>query len=539
MGRDMRGTLRSSGARNPHEPHRGLVYLALPAGALPALAFPAPSLWWLGYGALVPWLLLARSAASPRRAALTGWLGGTGYMLAIHHWLLPSLHIFIFVLAALLGALWAPWGWLVWRLLRGRPGAKRLAGALALLPSGWLAVELVRSWDQLGGPWGLLGASQWQVTPALRLVSVGGVWLVGFLLVAVNTALAALLAAPAARRAAAAALLAAAAVMGAAWAWVPVPARSGGLRVAVVQPGQITWPRPRLARSEELTSGLRRQRPDLVVWGESSVGYDLSLHPAVRRHIASLAARVGADVLVNVDAPRSVRPGRYKSSVLVGPRGLTGQRYDKTRLVPFGEYVPFRSFLGWATSVGQAAKTDRRRGDGPVMMKSGGVRFGPLICFETAFPDMGRQLVRDGAQLLVAQSSTSSFQHSWAPQQHASLAALRAAETGRPVVHATLTGVSAVYGAGGVPVGHWLGTGASAGGGTTAVYDVPLASGGTLYVRFGDWVAGAAMAALAVFAVRECARALRARGGRREESVVGSSSSRQEALNSSQEERRP
>ena len=58
---------------------------------------------------------------------------------------------------------------------------------------------------------------------------------------------------------------------------------------------------------------------------------------------------------------------------------------------------------------------------------------------------MSRHLAGTGAQMLVAQSSTSSFQDSWAPAQHASLAALRAAETWRPMVHATLTGISAVY----------------------------------------------------------------------------------------------
>ncbi|NEB74553.1 apolipoprotein N-acyltransferase, partial [Streptomyces sp. SID14478] len=172
---------------------------ALSAGALPALAFPAPSLWWWAYVALVPWMLLARSADTPRRAALDGWLGGLGFMLAVHHWLLPSLHVFTVVIAALLGALWAPWGWLVRRLLHGAASAGQAAAALVAVPSGWLMVELVRSWQGLGGPWGLLGSSQWQVVPALRLASVGGVWLVSLLVVAVNTGITVLVVARGAR----------------------------------------------------------------------------------------------------------------------------------------------------------------------------------------------------------------------------------------------------------------------------------------------------------------------------------------------------
>ncbi|SPE47851.1 Apolipoprotein N-acyltransferase [Streptomyces netropsis] len=484
---------------------------ALLAGALPALAFPAPALWWLAYVALVPWLLIVASAATPRRAALDGWFGGAGFLLAVHHWLLPSLHVFILVLSALLGLLWAPWGVLVRRLLGGDPGPGRAVAALVLVPSGWLMVELVRSWEYLGGPWGLLGASQWQVAPALRVASVGGVWLVGFLLVAVNTAVAALLSAPRARAAGAAGVLACAVAVAGVWAWAPLPERAGTVRIALVQPGVIAGdhsPQRRFDREEELTRRLAGRRVDLVVWGESSVGHDLDRRPGLRKRLAALSRAVGAPLLVNVDAQRSDRPGIFKSSVLIGPDGPTGDRYDKTRLVPFGEYIPARSLLGWATSVGKAAAEDRRRGDGPVVMRLPGAEgplIGPLVCFETAFPDMSRRLVRDGARLIVAQSATSTFQHSWAPGQHASLAALRAAETWRPMVHATLTGVSTVADARGRQIGGRLGTDRSA----FAVHDVPLARGTSPYVRFGDWVVYGSLAALGVFCATEGARGLR------------------------------
>ncbi|MFF9689694.1 apolipoprotein N-acyltransferase [Streptomyces sp. NPDC014623] len=487
---------------------------ALCAGALPALAFPAPSLSWFAHVALVPWLLLIRSAPTGRRAALDGWLGGTGFMLAVHHWLMPSLHVFIVVLAALLGLLWAPWGLLVDRFLGGSPSARRSVAAVAVVPSGWLMIELVRSWEGLGGPWGLLGASQWDVPLALRTASVGGIWLVGLGVVAVNTAVALLLAVPTGRRAAGACLIAGAVGVGATAVWAPRPQEAGSVRIAVVQPGVVDGPgsvERRFARSEELTRGLAGQDVELVVWGESSVGVDLSRDRERAERIAALSRLVEADVLVNMDARRTDGPGRagiFKSAVLVGPEGLTGDRYDKMRLVPFGEYVPARALLGWATSVGKAAGEDRMRGSGPVVMNlPDGLRVGPLVCFESAFPDMSRQLTSDGAGLLVAQSSTSTFQHSWAPAQHASLAALRAAETGRPMVHATLTGVSTVYGPRGERVGTPLGTDVSG----AAVYDVPLARGTTLYVRLGAWPVYGASAVLAACMGAAGLRSLRRR----------------------------
>ncbi|GGL88211.1 apolipoprotein N-acyltransferase [Streptomyces fumigatiscleroticus] len=478
------------------------------AGALPVLAYPAPSLWWLAPVALVPWLLLLRSAPGGRRAAYDGWCGGSAFMLAMHHWLLPNLHVFTFVIAALLGALWIPWGLLVRRLLGGTPSRPRIAAALAVLPSGWLAVELVRSWQGLGGPWGMLGASQWQVAPALRLASVGGVWLLSFLVVAVNVAVAVLVGVRRARLPAVAGLVATAAATSAVWVWSPRPDTDGTVAVAVVQPGVVAGPDRRFDHEERLTRSLAGRHVDLVVWGESSVGYDLTARPDLARRLAALSRETGAAVLVNVDARRSDRPGIYKSSVLVGPDGLTGDRYDKMRLVPFGEYVPARSLLGWATSVGEAAGEDRRRGTRQVVMDVGhGLRVGPMVCFESAFPDMSRHLARQGAEVLLAQSSTSTFQHSWAPAQHASLAALRAAETGRPMVHATLTGVSAVYGPDGHRLGAWLGTDAD----TARVYDVPLAHGTTPYVRFGDWPVHAALLVLAAWCAAAAVGALRVR----------------------------
>ncbi|QNP73961.1 apolipoprotein N-acyltransferase [Streptomyces roseirectus] len=501
--------------------------LAVLAGALPVLAFPAPSLWWWAYGALVPWLLLVRTAPSGRRALYEGWAGGFGFMLGMHHWLLPSLNVFTFVIAGLLGALWAPWGWVVRRLLGGeydrRPGRKEAAVALVVLPSGWLAVELVRSWQGLGGPWGMLGASQWEVGPALRLASVGGVWLLTLLVVAVNTAVALLVAAsvpcasadrasasrtsddltpvdptPSPRPLALAALLALAVLTVAVSVAAPRPETTGRARIALVQAGVVDGPDRRFEREERLTRELVGQDVDLIVWGESSVGYDLKDRPDLAKRLAALAGATGADLLVNVDARRSDRPGIYKSSILVGPDGPTGDRYDKMRLVPFGEYIPARSLLGWATSVGKAAGEDRRRGTAQTVMEAGPeLRFGPMICFETAFPDMSRNLARKGVDLLVAQSSTSSFQHSWAPAQHASLAALRAAETGRTFVHATLTGDSVVHGPDGRRIGRALGTSVSG----TAVYEVPLSDSLTVYDRYGDWAVYAALLALAGYAV--------------------------------------
>src|SRR2546423_8499354 len=150
----------------------------------------------------------------------------------------------------------------------------------------------------------LLGASQWQVRPALRLASVGGVWLLSILVVAVNTAVAALVALPGTRTVAVASLLVVALLVWGVWSWAPLPPRTGSVRIAIVQTGVINGPSERFDKGVQLTRQLVGLRPDLVVWGESSVGFDLSVHPELTARLTALSRQVGADLLVNVDAKR-------------------------------------------------------------------------------------------------------------------------------------------------------------------------------------------------------------------------------------------
>ena len=202
-------------------------------------------------------------------------------------------------------------------------------------------------------------------------------------------------------------------------------------------PGAIAPAEQRFDAAEAITRDLPPGHYDLVVWGESSVGLDLDRRPDLLARLRRLSPAEGSDLLVNVDA-LDASGAIHKTSVLIGPDGVVS-RYERMRLVPFGEYIPFRRALGWLPSITRAAPEDRARGQGLVVMRADGIRFTPLVCFESAFPDMSRRAALDRARLVVVQSATTTFQGSWAPDQHASLAAVRAVETGRPVVHATLS----------------------------------------------------------------------------------------------------
>ena len=469
---------------------------ALVVGALPALAFPAPSWWWLAWVGVVPLLLVVRAAPTPLEGGVRAWCGLGGFVLATQYWLAPSAGPMLLVMAGLIGVFWVPWGWAAHRLLCPPVDARRMLAAVIVLPSAWVMAEAVRSWQSLGGPWALLGASQWNQPATLASASLGGVWLTGFLLAAANTAIAGMILHRRARgRVLGLAVAAACALVGPLWFAVGPAAPAGPtVRVALVQPGRIDDAAARLAAGETLTATLAGPRTNLVVWGESSVGVDLATHPRTVADLAELARRAGSDLLVNVDAPAPTG-GIYKSSVLIGPTGSLGT-YQKVRLVPFGEYVPLRPVLGWVSYFTKAAGQDRRRGGGPVVLHAGSLAIGPLISYEATFSDLPRREVQLGAQLLVYQSSTSTFQGSWAQPQLASQAAVHAVEVGRAAVHAGLSGDSAAFDARGRKLA-WCPSGYR---GVTVV-EVPLGSVTTGYQRLGDWVLGLAFSVLAAAGV--------------------------------------
>ncbi|MFZ0834826.1 MAG: apolipoprotein N-acyltransferase, partial [Mycobacterium sp.] len=382
---------------------------ALLLGALPALAFPAPSCWWLAWFGVVPLMLAVRAAPSSWEGSVRAWFGLGGFVLATQYWLLPSAGPLLVGMAALVGVLWVPWGWATHRLLAAPVTGSRVLAATLVLPSLWVLGEAARSWQSLGGPWALLGASQWNQPVTLASASLGGVWLASFLIVAANTALAGAALHPAwAGRVSAPAIAFVCAAAGPAWfVWGPSPAAGPTVRVALVQPGDIKDSNARRQAGELITDELEGQHVNLVVWGESSVGVDLADHPDILADLTDLSRRLDTYLLVNVDA-RAPTGGIYKSSVLIGADGVQGT-YRKTRLVPFGEYVPLRRLLGPIARHTKAAAEDRRRGSGPVVLDAGSLAVAPLISYEATFSDLPRRAVQQGAELLAYQSSTSTF----------------------------------------------------------------------------------------------------------------------------------
>jgi len=493
--------------------------LMLLLGALLILAFPAPNLEWLAWFGLVPGLVLIVRSPTAREGGIRAWWLGAGYLIAALYWMAPEIGPAVLLVGAVFGVLWVPFGVAAWKLLRPPLTWPRALAALVVVPSCWLLTEWLRSWQALGGPWAVLGASQWQHPAVLALAAVGGVWLVSFALVMTNVAI--VLVIEALPRLSGTTLRPGLALLGAtvalasvgagplAFALTPASPAVRYATVAMVQPGMISNTSLRVHASQALTAELSRGgtlsgvRPDLIVWGESSIPVDLTLakNRAQLLQLEQLAARDGADILVSQDATPPGK-GHEKWAVLVGPSGIKGI-YIKTRLVPFGEYIPFRQQLGWLTKISRAAASNMIPGTGahllyPTDRTGKPLPIGVLICFESAFPDMARVDTDKGAQLIVYQSATSTFQGTWGPDQHASLAAVRAAETGRPAVQAALTGVTVAFDARGRLLA-WMGQ--SQHGVVTVRLGLPAVSAKTFYDQAGDYVPWSALAIVVLAAL--------------------------------------
>jgi apolipoprotein N-acyltransferase len=484
----------------------------LVGGVVAILVFPVPSLSYVAWFGLLPAMALFTRSPSTREAVARGWWFGAGYIIAMLYWLAPEIGPGLILVGAVFGCTYAPFAVSVYKLLRPPVAWRRFLLALVVVPACWVVPEWIRSYQGVGGPWDLYGTSQWQHPAVLALAAVGGVWLVSVALVMANVGLFVCLMAALSRRAwlSVASLVAFLVVAGAgpvAFALTPPFTAVRSVTVDLVQPGIVKNSGLQGNASEELTADLSQQgslrgkKPDLIVWGESSIGEDLTLPSshALLAQIEALSAREGAEILVNQDA---TPPGKSheKWGVLVSPSGIKGI-YIKTRLVPFGEYIPFRQELGWLTAISKAAGANMTPGTGAHLLhavsRSGQpLPIGVLTCFESAFPDMSRVDADLGAQLIVYQSSTATFQGTWGPEQQASLAALRAAETGRPVVQASLTGDSVAFDARGRQQA-WVGQ--SFHGVAPVTLALPSGSARTFYDQHGDYVmwAGVAVAGAA------------------------------------------
>jgi apolipoprotein N-acyltransferase len=438
------------------------------------LSFPSPlgaGLWFLAWGAWVPLLvrIAARSELTLRQAFLLGlglalaffygsfsWLafpivhyGGVPAPVAYALLLIPACVLSLFFAAFLRLVHWGSARW-------GRRG-------IFLAPLFWVALEWARARLTRHG-WNLFGYSQASVPELIQIARYTGVLGVSFLLL-LTSALGAFLA----RR-----LTTLRARMGAALS-VPllllglvfligkamrpeerVSSDTPALDVFAVQPvipvagGGAGWQTPDVLESlnrhvrlseRVLVEGNEEESPRLLIWPESPMNLSLDEDEAIAAYLAEFTRRHQVYLLLN-HLGKSAR-GWHNSATVLSPRGERIAEYHKIRLLEFGEYVPGRRFLPFLRKI-PALAGDFIPGQEYTVAAVGPARVGTFICFESAFPEIPRALVRRGATVLVNISNDGWFGPTAGARQHLQHAVLRAVEMERPIIRVTNSGITAL-----------------------------------------------------------------------------------------------
>ena len=485
--------------RRPSRPTLIRCGAAAGTGVLCALSRPPLDLGPLAAIALVPLFVVWRDRG-PRASAGYAFLAGVVYYTLLCSWIWYFGAIAIVPFVAACAGYWAAAGALVgWLRTRG------LANPF-LTAAIWVVADTAVARFPFGGlSWGELGYAFHNVVSARAVASAGGVTLVTFLAVALNGFVADLMPRAsrprgrtrktARRRAQVLAYAGLATIV-----LMVVTARAvrvdphvvKTLHIATVQGNNLNRD---LTAAEEDARYLPNSHfklasqihdpVNLIVFPESSMDADPRTDPYIHSQLAGFAREHNAWVLANatVDAdPEGERA--LNLNVLFAPDGSIAGTYAKRHLVPFGEYVPFRKELeSWISELNKVPR-DFARGDRPGLFDVDGVKVGNLICFESAFGYQVRPLVHDGAEVLVVSTNNRSYRRSANSAQHLALSQMRAAETGRPVVQAAISGISAVIDANGNVHDR------------THLFDravvettIGATTGQTLYVRWGEWAA--------------------------------------------------
>ena len=435
------------------------LFLAAASGVLLALSFPKfghPAFGWI---ALAPLLLALLSGVSLRRAFALGlttgliYFGGTLYwmtgVMAVYGGLPPAvagLINFAFVAyVALFPSLFA----VVMRRLFLAHGTRALIAA----PLVWTTTELGRAYLFTGFPWVLLGYSQATVLPIAQVASLVGVFGVSALVASVS---AALVGVAAGRKYVPAAAVFA--VVAALALWGSVRERRGELtrtgqpiRVGLIQ-GNVDqgqkWNRASASAIFGEYLNMTRQAigrgAALVVWPESSTPFFFEQDRAAADELRSVARQAHVSILLGSDQIEPGTPRKYyNAAFLVRADGTTGGVYRKIHLVPWGEYVPLKRWLFFVSPLVEAV-ADFSAGTAAVLLPLDGHLVSTSICYEIIYPDLVRQFVRGGSELLTAITNDAWFGRTSAPYQHFEQASMRAIEEGRYLVRSANTGVSGI-----------------------------------------------------------------------------------------------
>lgn len=490
--------------------------LAAVAGVLFALAFPDYSQAWLSFVSFTPLLVALLRVRGNWSAFGLGWFSQTIAWLVMVPWVVRVMThyggvpravgvLLCIAMAAILGLYGGLFGWIVYRLRLSTGFHRWLA-----VPLAWAVAEYARTYLLSGFPWNLLATSVVDYTSFAQFSRVAGPYLVGAMIVFPSVVLAWLITQRVPSIARVLVIGGSLIVIGVWWAsglvatkLITRPSGTPPATAALLQPNiaqEMRWDQENALRIYKQMIAMTERAADagatVVIWPESTVPLAFSSNDFFKNDIERISRDRKIDIILGSVAEDREQADRIWNSAFLVSNGKTAARYDKIRLVPFGEYVPLRKVLFFAEKLVHAVgEFSFGSNDKPLQ---GLFSYGPAICYEIVFPQVTRTQVKNGADVLVTITNDAWFDGSSAPRQHLNQARLRAIETDRYVLRAATTGISAFID----PAGQ-------------IVEELPMNRAGiiyasfqprrstTPYVKLGDWFAWLAIlvSALAIVVI--------------------------------------
>jgi len=436
-------------------------------GALAGLAYPRFDLWYLTYLGL-PLVLLAIHRLGLFRSLWVGTIAGTAFYCTQLTWISlylgPVPLIALSIMEGLFFGIGAVGISLAWRFIDQRNLGRQAAFfTAAIIATIWVGREYLSGHFPFSGfPWARIGVSQAN-TPLANLVywvDIAGLsWLIVYVCALLTLRF---IQAPAsgsglAKRAKNYAPVAAAGLvlyLAAVATVIPTAAEAGTMNIAAAQgnanaglfavnpPGSILLKHIQASRKLLATNHIPI---DVMVWPENASDLDPISMPRIHDVLNNFVKDELHGTLIF--GTKTIRDSKlYNEVVQWTPTGGAVDWYDKKIPVPFGEYVPNRSFfMALAPSLIGMIVWDMSPGTRDGIFETPKGKLGSLICFEVVFDELSADLVDGGAEALLVQTNNSDFGHSDETFQQVAVSRLRAIETGRSVVAVSTVGVSAIY----------------------------------------------------------------------------------------------
>ena len=420
------------------------VILSILAASLLSLSLSSFDLWLFAWFGFIP-LFIALENKSLFRSFIIGYLCGIIFWSLTIYWLIHVTLLGQVVLILYLAFYFGIFACVVYLFRFLLPNV-----FLFFIPCTWVLLEYLRSYLFTGFPWAQVGFSQYKNLPIIQIADITGSWGVSFLVVLTNLVFYSVLR----KRLGLRILLICASILFLfliygfnKLSYKPdLCSDKGLLKVSVVQgniPQDLKWDKRAAAEILnsylELTKVAAKDGSSLIVWPEASVPalWGEESADAQFSQVFSLAGQLNTNLLVGAVS----RSGEayFNSALFIDNLGHPVRIYNKLHLVPFGEYVPFKSTFPFLQTIAPIGDIEPGR-EYTIFRQP--VNFSVLICFEDLFPELSREFVKRGARFLVNITNDAWYKQGSAPYQHFAASVFRAVENRVYLVRAANTGIS-------------------------------------------------------------------------------------------------